>query len=62
MYREFGGRINGFKHNEKQKKIQSKLNKDLADKAKQQAALTVTTAVEEKAAPVAEEKKADKTA
>ncbi|EDR24608.1 60S ribosomal protein L7A-2, putative [Entamoeba dispar SAW760] len=62
MYREFGGRINGFKHNEKQKKIQNKLNKDLADKAKQQAALTVTTAVEEKAAPVAEEKKADKTA
>nr|BAN41204.1 60S ribosomal protein L7A-1, putative [Entamoeba invadens] len=46
MYREFGGRINGFKHNQKQMKLQAKLDKDSADKAKQQAALTVAVPVE----------------
>ena len=41
MYREFGGRIHGFKHNERQKKIQAKLDKDRADKLKQQQALNI---------------------
>lgn len=50
MYREFGGRINGFKHNQRAAKLQAKLDKDLADKAKQQAALTTTAPVAEKTA------------
>ena len=39
MYREFGGRIHGYKHNQQMKKVQTKLQKEEADKKKQQAAL-----------------------
>ncbi|KAL7715905.1 60S ribosomal protein L7a [Entamoeba marina] len=39
MYREFGGNIQGFKHNQKQKKIEAKMNKEKADKLKQRQAL-----------------------
>ena len=39
MYREFGGRIHGYKHNQQLKKVESKLAKEAADKKKQQAAL-----------------------
>lgn len=48
MYREFGGRVHGFKHNQRQKKIQAKLEKDTADKKRQQAGLVGTAPVEEK--------------
>ena len=47
MYREFGGRIHGYKHNQKQKKIEAKLQKDLADKKKQQDALVGTAPVDQ---------------
>ncbi|KAL7713170.1 60S ribosomal protein L7a [Entamoeba marina] len=47
MYREFGGNIQGFKHNQKQKKIEAKMNKEKADKLKQRQALGVGEVVEE---------------
>jgi len=59
MYREFGGRIHGFKHNEKQKKIQARLNKEQADKLKQQQALN-DAAQKLNAAAKKEEKKEEK--
>ncbi|KAL7715904.1 60S ribosomal protein L7a [Entamoeba marina] len=50
MYREFGGNIQGFKHNQKQKKIEAKMNKEKADKLKQRQALGVGEVVEESTA------------
>ena len=47
MYREFGGRIHGFKHNQKQKKMETKLQQDLAAKKKQQDALVGSAPVDE---------------
>ena len=47
IYREFGGRIHGYKHNQQQKKIEAKLEKDRADKQKQRAALVGSAPVDE---------------